>query len=101
MSTDDREVVLRRRTPQEQIDYLIFQVGLLTARVTQLESQRKGGRPAKKITVHVEGVCGVDPDRDSSTCPDASLYRRRQGCQGIACARASSEYYKERNTNGD
>jgi len=68
----------------------------LEARVKQLETVRKGGRPSKKITVKAEGVCGLDPERDSSTCPDASLYRRRQGCGGVACARASSEYYKER-----
>jgi hypothetical protein len=68
----------------------------LEARVTQLETVRKGGRPSKKILVKAVDVCGLDPERDSRTCPDASLYRRRQGCAGVACMQASSEYYKER-----
>lgn len=71
----------------------------LEARVATLETlnhPRKGGRPSKKLVVKAAHVCGIDPDRDSSTCPDASLYRRRQGCQGDACALASSTYYKER-----
>jgi hypothetical protein len=71
----------------------------MEARIATLEavqSPRKGGRPSKKLVVKAEHVCGIDPDRDSSTCPDASLYRRRQGCQGDACALASSTYYKDR-----
>lgn len=66
------------------------------ATLEELQKPRRGGRPGKKLVVQAEGVCGLDPDRDSSTCPDASLYRRRQGCGGIACARASSDYYKDR-----
>jgi hypothetical protein len=78
---------------------LTERVAALEARIATLErlqEPRRGGRPGKKLVVQAEGVCGLDPDRDSSTCPDASLYRRRQGCQGIACALASSTYYKER-----
>ena len=68
----------------------------LIERVYELETSRKGGRPSKKLVVKAEGVCGLDPERDSSTCPDASLYRRRQGCQGVACVQASSTYYRVR-----
>ena len=78
---------------------LAERVAALEARVVTLErlqQPRRGGRPGKKLVVQAEGVCGLDPDRDSSTCPDASLYRRRQGCQGTACALASSTYYKDR-----
>jgi hypothetical protein len=77
-------------------DDLAERVAALEARLDKLEHYRKGGRPAKPILVKAEGVCGIDPERDSTTCPDASLYRRRQGCQGRACAQASSEYYRDR-----
>ena len=75
---------------------LAARVAALEARLDVLESKRKGGRPPRKILVKAEGICGVEPAIDSATCPYASLYRRRQGCQGAACARASSTYYKER-----
>ena len=57
-----------------------------------------GGRPGRKkipVTHSERGVCGIDPNIDSASCPHASVYRRQQGCMGDACMRASSEYYKE------
>jgi hypothetical protein len=95
MNEDDK-VVLHRRSLEEQVEYLMLQVGLLTARLNQMENKRKGGRPSKKLLVKAEGVCGLDPERDSASCPDASLYRRRQGCGGEACRRISADYYKDR-----
>lgn len=77
-------------------DDLVERVAALEARVDRMEKERKGGRPAKPILVKEEGVCGVEPAIDSATCPYATLYRRRQGCEGVACHLASSEYYKER-----
>ena len=65
------------------------------ARLTALE-QARPGRRAKPIVVRQEGVCGVDPDRDSSICEDASVYRRQRGCLGVACQRISNEYYAQR-----
>ena len=67
-----------------------------SASLETLHEPRPGGRPSKPLLVKAEGICGVEPAIDSATCPFASLYRRRQGCQGEACMRASSEYYKER-----
>ena len=96
MSEDDSRVVLRRRSLEEQVEYLVLQVGLLTARLNKLENKRKGGRKPKPIQVQAVDVCGIDPNRDSSTCPDASLYYRRLGCAGVACMRESSEYWKNR-----
>lgn len=64
----------------------------LEQRVDALEKGRSGRR-GKPILVSIEGVCGVDPSRDSSACTDASLYRRQKGCQGAACVQKSSEYY--------
>jgi hypothetical protein len=65
----------------------------LIERVYELEQRKKGGRKSKQILVSAEGVCGVDPERDSSTCPDAGVYRRQQGCLGAACKAKASEYY--------
>lgn len=67
----------------------------LEARIVSLEKERPG-RKAKPIVVSEEHVCGVDPDRDSTTCPDASLYRRQKGCKGDRCVSISAEYYGAR-----
>lgn len=69
-------------------------------RVSALEEQvgflLKGrpGRRVKPVLVSEEHVCGIDPDRDSASCADASLWRRSKGCKGDACVALSSEYYR-------
>lgn len=68
-------------------------VDLLEARVAALEGERPG-RKALPIVVSETGVCGVDPESDSTICPHASLYRRRKGCLGVGCTKKSSEYYE-------
>jgi len=73
---------------------LTLRVAQLEERVEALEKGRSGRR-GKPILVSVEGYCGVDPERDSTTCPDASIYRRQKGCLGTACRRKSAEYYAE------
>lgn len=65
----------------------------LEDRVAALEGERPG-RKALPILVSEQGVCGVDPESDSTTCPHASLYRRRKGCLGAGCMQKSSEYYE-------
>lgn len=67
----------------------------LEKRVDALEKTRSGRR-GKPILVSTMGVCGIDPERDSETCPDASLYRRNQGCLGTACLARASKYYSDR-----
>lgn len=72
----------------------------LEQRVTALEEQvellLKGrpGRQLRPIVCSQEGVCGIDPDRDSASCEDASLWRKSKGCKGTACQAISSEYYR-------
>ena len=72
----------------------------LEQRVVALEEQvellLKGrpGRQLRPIVCSQEGVCGIDPDRDSATCEDASLWRKSKGCKGTACSNLSSEYYR-------
>lgn len=56
------------------------------------------GRPGRKylpILVSEKHVCGVDPNRDSKKCKDASLWRRNQGCEGDACVAVSTKYYQD------
>ena len=64
----------------------------LEARVEALEAKRPG-RKGLPILAREEGVCGVDPERDSSSCPDASLWRRQKGCLGTGCVQAAAEYF--------
>jgi hypothetical protein len=71
------------------------QLARIDERLDKIEAGRKkGGRPRYPIKVTAEHTCGLDPERDSSTCPDASLYRRRQGCLGDACVQKSADYYR-------
>lgn len=69
-------------------------VEALEQRVEALEAARPG-RKRKPILVSSEGICGVEPAIDASTCPYASLYRSRQGCKGTRCQTLASEYYAE------
>jgi len=64
-------------------------------RIVSLEKERPGRKPVP-ILVSEEGVCGVDPDRDSATCPDASIYRAQQKCKGTRCTKIYREYYADR-----
>lgn len=73
---------------------ITLRVKKLEQRVEALEKGRSGRR-GKPILVSEEAVCGVDPERDSTTCPDASIYRRQKGCLGTACKQKSAEYYAE------
>ena len=57
-------------------------------------SKTRPGRKPKPIVTSAAGVCGVDPTRDSSTCTDASVYRRQKGCLGEACVALNREYYQ-------
>jgi hypothetical protein len=71
------------------------------ARLTKLEEQVEtlmAGRPGRRplpVIVSEEGVCGVNPDSDSASCPHASVYRRQKGCLGTACQAKTEEYYAE------
>jgi len=69
-------------------------IAALEARVDHLERERSGRKPLP-IVVSQDGVCGVDPEGDSTDCPYASLYRRQKGCKGVACKRISSEYWHD------
>lgn len=72
----------------------------LEARIETLEGERPG-RKRLPIVVKVDDVCGIDPERDSASCDDASLYRRQQGCKGTACKREASEYWAMYRRRGD
>jgi len=74
---------------------LAARVARLEAKVELLESERPGRKP-KPIVVSVDGVCGIDPERDSATCPDATLYRYQHGCKGTRCKKKNTDYYRTR-----
>jgi hypothetical protein len=66
----------------------------LEARIDFLEKERPGRRMKPNITSK-PGVCGINPEQDSKTCPDASIYRYQQGCQGAKCGQINRDYYAE------
>lgn len=71
----------------------------LEKRVEALEKHRSG-RKGRPIIVSETGICGLDPDRNSTLCPEASLYRRNQGCMGEACLKKASKYSDRRSKSG-
>lgn len=71
----------------------------LEQRMAHLETQRPGRRPKPFLVIKQHGVCALDPGRDSSECPDASIYRYQMGCHGDSCRLKQHEAY-ERRKNG-
>lgn len=67
-------------------------ISSLEQRVAFLEKERPG-RKMKPNIVSEAGVCGINPGIDSATCPDASIYRYQQGCQGTSCVGINRDYY--------
>lgn len=73
----------------------------LEARVAALEekveflSKSRPGRRFKPNVVTQEGVCGINPECDSTACTDATIYRYQQGCRGAACVKINREYYSQ------
>ena len=67
-------------------------------RVEALEAARPGRKARPMLVLRQEGVCSLDPERDSNTCPDgdASIFRYQVGCHGYACKRKQHEAYERR-----
>lgn len=74
------------------VDLLETRVSTLEERLEAMEKARPG-RKRKPIVAKEDGVCGIDPSRDSATCKDANVYRHQQGCRGTACCEANTSYY--------
>lgn len=64
-----------------------------------VESERPGRKPKPMLALRQRDVCAIDPSRDSTTCPDASIYRYQTGCHGAACRLKQHNAY-ERRKNG-
>lgn len=73
----------------------------LAERVAALERQvdfLSKERPGRKMKPNLKSsphLCGIQPGRDSATCPDASIYRYQQGCQGDKCVKINHDYYAD------
>lgn len=80
----------------DPIKTLQREVIALTKRVQTLESERPGRKPKPLVAVRERGVCAIDPDRDSTTCPDASIYRYQMGCHGERCRAKQHDAYERR-----
>ena len=70
----------------------------------EVEVLLKAPRPGRKATPMVApdqpGVCGLDPDCDSSKCEKTSVYRYQQGCRGNNCVDIYREYYQNYRNKG-
>jgi hypothetical protein len=71
-------------------------VGELKVRVQTLESERPGRKPKPMIAPKQRDVCAIEPGRDSTTCPDASIYRYQAGCWGALCRSKQHAAYERR-----
>lgn len=92
-------MTITKKKPDPQVEPDIH------ARLAAVEEQVSfllKGRPGRKylpITTSEDHVCGVDPERDPTTCEDASLWRRNKGCKGDACVAKSTLYYQNYRAN--
>lgn len=68
----------------------------LAKRVETLEAERPGRKAKPLVAVRQRGVCAIDPNRDSTTCEDASIYRYQMGCHGEACRARQHDAYERR-----
>lgn len=75
----------------DRVDELAKQVGVVSERLEQVERRRR----TKPRTVSEIGVCALNPEIDSGACPNATVYRHQQGCQGKACRDVSRRYYAD------
>lgn len=66
----------------------------LEQKISLLEKERPGRR-IKPNMIKQKGVCGLDPTRDSATCPDASIYRHQNNCRGTLCEKINADYYQK------
>lgn len=73
-------------------------ISALEKRITVLESERPGRKPQPLLAIRQRGICGLDPSRDSATCPEASIYRYQNGCHGDACRAKQHNAYERRKT---
>jgi hypothetical protein len=71
-------------------------VNALEQRMHVVESERPGRKPLPMLAIRQRDVCAVDPGRDSSTCPNASIYRYQSGCHGAACRMKQHLAYERR-----
>jgi hypothetical protein len=75
---------------------LEHEVARLIKRVDALEAQRPGRKAKPLIALRQDGVCAINPDIDSSTCEDASIFRYQQGCHGTGCKNKQHNAYQRR-----
>src|SRR4249919_2133601 len=90
----------RRTMPRKQVAStngdLGQKVDALTKRVDALEASRPGRKAKPMLYLKQHGVCALDAERDSTTCPDASIFRYQQGCHGHACRAVQHASYVRR-----
>src|SRR5215831_458651 len=86
-------VAQRKTDPLTQLQHDVTE---LKVRVRSLEAERPGRKPRPLIATKQLNVCAIDPSRDSTKCPDASIYRYQNGCHGAACRRMQHEAYERR-----
>ena len=83
----------------EDTQALRYAVTALEQRVEALEAERPGRKAKPLVALRQDGVCAVSPDIDSSTCPDASIFRYQQGCHGNKCKAKQHAAYERRKAN--
>jgi hypothetical protein len=82
--------------PETEDQNLRYELDRLVKRVDALEANRPGRKAKPLVALRQDGVCAVNPDIDSATCPDASIFRYQQGCHGTHCKAKQHAAYERR-----
>jgi len=71
-------------------------VKALEDQVKTLNLERPGRKAKPMLVLRQKGVCAIDPERNSATCPDSSIFRYQNGCHGTACMQEQQNAYQRR-----
>jgi hypothetical protein len=93
-----RRATAVKEEPVDEIQKLRYELAAQNKRIEALEASRPGRKAKPLIALRQDGVCAVNPEIDSTTCEDSSIFRYQQGCHGTACKAKQHAAYERRKT---
>jgi len=86
----------------DPVQTLRYELAAAVKRIEALEASRPGRKAKPLIALRQDGVCAVNPEIDSTSCEDSSIFRYQQGCHGDACkAKQHAAYERRKQTKAE